>query len=86
LREILHELADGGNSVVVIERNLEVIKTADWIMDMGPEDGDGGGRVMAEGTPADVAKAKGSYTRKYLRELLGRRAGGAARGKRQAAE
>ena len=85
LLEVLHELADAGNTVVVIEHNLEVIKTADWIIDMGPEGGDGGGRIVAEGTPEDVARCKESYTGQYLRELLGRRAN-AGRGKKQAAE
>jgi excinuclease ABC subunit A len=83
LLEVLHELADAGNTVVVIEHNLEVIKTADWIIDMGPEGGDGGGRIVAEGTPEDVAKVKESYTGQYLKGLLGRRAG---RTKREAAE
>ena len=68
-------MADAGNTVVVIEHNLEVIKTADWVIDMGPEGGDGGGRIVAEGTPEDVAKVKDSYTGRYLRELLGRRGG-----------
>jgi excinuclease ABC subunit A len=77
LLEVLHELADAGNTVAVIEHNLEVIKTADWIIDMGPEGGDGGGRILAEGTPEDVAGVKESYTGQYLRALLGRRAGGA---------
>jgi excinuclease ABC subunit A len=95
LLEVLHELADAGNTVVVIEHNLEVIKTADWIIDMGPAGGDGGGRIVAAGTPEDVAKVKESFTGGYLRELLGRRAGGAqgkiaggaqAKSKRQAAE
>jgi len=81
---VLHELADAGNTVVVIEHNLEVIKTADWILDMGPEGGDGGGRIVAEGAPEEVAKVKASYTGAYLRDLLGRRGG--ARGKREAAE
>jgi excinuclease ABC subunit A len=85
LLEVLHELADAGNTVVVIEHNLEVIKTADWVIDMGPEGGDGGGRIVAEGTPEDVARVKESYTGRYLRDLLGRRSGG-GRGKRQAAE
>ena len=58
LLEVLHELADAGNTVVVIEHNLEVIKTADWIIDLGPEGGDGGGRIVAEGTPEDVAKVQ----------------------------
>jgi len=75
LLEVLHELADAGNTVVVIEHNLEVIKTADWIIDLGPEGGDGGGRIVAEGTPEDVARVKESYTGQYLRELLKRRAG-----------
>ncbi len=73
LLEVLHELADAGNTVVVIEHNLEVIKTADWIIDLGPEGGDGGGKIVAEGTPEDVAKVKESYTGKYLKELLARR-------------
>jgi len=83
LLDVLHELADAGNTVVVIEHNLEVIKTADWIIDLGPEGGDGGGRIVAAGTPEDVAKVKESYTGGYLRELLGRRAKAT---KRQAAE
>jgi excinuclease ABC subunit A len=70
LLEVLHELADAGNTLAVIEHNLEVIKTADWIIDLGSEGGDGGGRIVAEGTPEDVAKAKESYTGKYLKELL----------------
>jgi excinuclease ABC subunit A len=100
LLEVLHELADAGNTVVVIEHNLEVVKTADWIIDLGPEGGDGGGRIVAEGTPEDVAKVKESYTGQYLRELLKRRASPRAasadagavsrprngRGKRDAAE
>ncbi len=85
LLEVLHELADAGNTVVVIEHNLEVIKTADWIIDLGPEGGDGGGRIVAEGTPEDVAKVKESYTGQYLKQMLGRRSGN-GRGKRQAAE
>ena len=85
LLEVLHELADAGNTVVVIEHNLEVIKTADWIIDMGPEGGDGGGRIVAEGTPEDVARVKESYTGAYLKGLLGRR-GGSGRSKREAAE
>ena len=68
---MLHELVDAGNTVVVIEHNLEVIKTADWVIDLGPEGGDGGGRIVAEGTPEDVAKVKESYTGQYLKELLG---------------
>ncbi len=87
LLEVIHELADAGNTVVVIEHNLEVIKTADWVIDMGPEGGDGGGRVVAEGTPEDVAKVAASYTGQFLKELLGRRAAGAGgSGKKVAAE
>ncbi len=78
LLEVLHELADAGNTVVVIEHNLEVIKTADWIIDLGPEGGDGGGHIVAAGTPEDVAKVEESYTGRYLRELLGRRGGAGA--------
>ncbi len=81
LLEVLHELADAGNTVVVIEHNLEVIKTADWIIDIGPEGGDGGGRIVAEGTPEDVAKVKGSYTGHYLRDLLARRPAGGGQAK-----
>ncbi|MGL4396396.1 MAG: excinuclease ABC subunit UvrA [Hyphomicrobium sp.] len=73
LLEVLHELADAGNTVAVIEHNLEVIKTADWVIDLGPEGGDGGGRIVAEGTPEDVAKVKESYTGRYLKDLLARR-------------
>jgi excinuclease ABC subunit A len=70
LLEVLQELVDNGNTVVVIEHNLEVIKTADWIIDLGPEGGDGGGEVVASGTPEDVAKAARSYTGQYLKTLL----------------
>ncbi|MFZ1107443.1 MAG: excinuclease ABC subunit UvrA [Rhodomicrobium sp.] len=73
LLEVLHQLVDAGNTVAVIEHNLEVIKTADWVIDLGPEGGDGGGRVVAEGRPEDVAKAEASYTGKFLAELLKRR-------------
>ncbi|WP_237154619.1 excinuclease ABC subunit UvrA [Oryzibacter oryziterrae] len=73
LMEMLHELVEQGNTVVVIEHNLEVIKTADWIVDMGPEGGDGGGRVVAAGTPEEVIKVPDSYTGRYLKDLLGRR-------------
>ncbi len=73
LLEVLHELADAGNTVVVIEHNLEVIKTADWIIDLGPEGGDAGGKIVAEGTPEDVARCKESYTGRYLKVLLARR-------------
>ncbi|HKQ45336.1 MAG TPA: excinuclease ABC subunit UvrA [Rhizomicrobium sp.] len=70
LLEVLQELVDQGNTVVVIEHNLEVIKTADWIVDLGPEGGDGGGEIVASGTPEDVAKNARSYTGQYLKALL----------------
>ncbi len=70
LTEILQRLAEGGNTVVVIEHNLDVIKTADYIIDMGPEGGDGGGTVIAKGTPEEVAKVEGSYTGKYIKKYL----------------
>ncbi|PWW03949.1 excinuclease ABC subunit A [Hoeflea marina] len=75
LLEVLHELVDQGNSVVVIEHNLEVIKTADWVIDLGPEGGDGGGEIVAEGTPEQVAAEPRSYTGQFLKELLERRPG-----------
>ena len=70
LTEILHRLAEGGNTVVVIEHNLDVIKTADYIIDMGPEGGAGGGTVIAQGTPEEVAKIKNSYTGQYVKKYL----------------
>jgi excinuclease ABC subunit A len=73
LLEVLHELVDSGNTVVVIEHNLEVIKTADWIIDLGPEGGDGGGEIVAAGTPEDIARAKRSYTSAFLKPVLARR-------------
>jgi excinuclease ABC subunit A len=73
LLEVLHELVDQGNTVVVIEHNLEVIKTADWIIDLGPEGGDGGGEIVAEGTPEDVVRVKRSHTATFLREVLRKR-------------
>jgi excinuclease ABC subunit A len=72
LLKVIHKLRDHGNTVVIIEHNLDVIKTADWVVDLGPEGGAGGGRIIAEGTPEDVAQTKGSYTGKYLGPLLGR--------------
>ncbi|MBU6471807.1 MAG: excinuclease ABC subunit UvrA, partial [Alphaproteobacteria bacterium] len=95
LLEVLHELVDNGNTVVVIEHNLEVIKTADWIVDLGPEGGDGGGEIVAAGTPEDVAKVARSYTGQYLKPILRsgvsekagvRRPAKASRGKLKAAE
>jgi excinuclease ABC subunit A len=70
LLEVLQTLVEQGNTVIVIEHNLEVIKVADWIVDMGPEGGNGGGRVVAMGTPEEVAKVKNSYTGQYLKPLL----------------
>jgi excinuclease ABC subunit A len=70
LLEVLHRLVDAGNTVIVIEHSLDVIKTADWIVDMGPEGGDGGGYVVAEGTPEQVAQVPGSHTGEFLRDLL----------------
>jgi excinuclease ABC subunit A len=70
LLEVLHELVDQGNTVVVIEHNLDVIKTADWVIDIGPEGGDGGGRIVASGTPEAVAKVEASHTGRYLAPLL----------------
>ena len=73
LLEVLQELVDQGNSVVVIEHNLEVVKVADWVIDMGPEGGDGGGTIVVAGTPEAVVKAKGSHTGRFLAEVLARR-------------
>ena len=70
--EVLHKLVSHGNTVVVIEHNLEVIKTADWIIDLGPDGGTGGGKVVAEGTPEELAAHKTSYTGHYLKSLLNR--------------
>ncbi len=74
LLEVLHELVDSGNTVLVIEHNLDVVKTADWVLDLGPEGGDGGGRIVAEGTPEDVAGVAESWTGRYLKETLDRHA------------
>jgi excinuclease ABC subunit A len=74
LLEVLHELVDHGNTVVVIEHNLDVVKTADWILDFGPEGGDGGGEIIAVGTPEDVARSEASWTGRYLKEVLDRQA------------
>ena len=70
LIEILRRLSDGGNTVIVIEHNLDVIKTADYIIDMGPEGGDGGGTVIAQGTPEEVAEVPESYTGYYVKQYL----------------
>ena len=70
LLEVLHALVDAGNTVVVIEHNLEVIKTADWLLDLGPEGGEGGGRIVASGTPEQVAAVEASHTGRYLAPLL----------------
>ncbi len=71
LLNVLHRLRDAGNTIVVIEHNLDVIKTADWVVDLGPEGGDGGGKIIATGTPEQVALIKGSYTGHYLKKTLG---------------
>jgi excinuclease ABC subunit A len=70
LLEVLHRLRDHGNTVVVIEHNLDVIKTADWIIDLGPEGGDRGGEIIAQGTPEEVAEMENSYTGQYLKPML----------------
>ena len=67
---MLHRLRDNGNTLVVIEHNLDVIKTADWVIDLGPEGGDGGGFIIAEGSPESVSQNPDSYTGKYLRSYL----------------
>jgi excinuclease ABC subunit A len=75
LLDVLHELTDQGNTVVVIEHNLEVIKTADWVIDLGPEGGDGGGEIVAAGAPEDIVKVKRSYTGAFLAPVLARKTG-----------
>ena len=70
LIEVLNRLVDKGNTVVVIEHNLDVIKTSDYIIDIGPEGGDEGGEIVASGTPEEIARNKKSYTGKYLKEIL----------------
>ena len=80
LLDVLHQLVEGGNTMVVIEHNLEVIKTADWIIDLGPEGGDGGGEIVAAGTPEDVAAVKRSYTGQFLKPVLARREPGRKKG------
>jgi excinuclease ABC subunit A len=71
LLAVLHRLRDHGNTVVVIEHNLDVIKTADWVVDLGPEGGSGGGQIIATGTPEEVATVDHSHTGQFLRKLLG---------------
>ena len=71
LLKVIHRLRDQGNTVVIIEHNLDVIKTADWLIDLGPEGGAGGGQIIASGTPEDVAKSPISFTGKYLATMLG---------------
>ena len=70
LIDVLHKLVDAGNTVLVIEHNLDVIKTADYLIDLGPEGGDGGGWIVATGTPEEVARNEASYTGKYLKRVL----------------
>ncbi|MGH8664009.1 MAG: hypothetical protein ACREUX_07050, partial [Burkholderiales bacterium] len=70
LLKVLHRLRDRGNTVVVIEHNLDVIKTADWVIDLGPEGGEAGGRIVAAGRPEDIARNPASHTGEYLRNLL----------------
>src|SRR6202044_673770 len=84
LLEVLHELVDQGNTVVVIEHNLDVVKTADWIVDFGPEGGDGGGEIVAVGTPEQVALSETSWTGRYLKELLDRQASRSSKAKTKA--
>ena len=74
LLEVLHRLVESGNTVIVIEHNLEVIKTADWVLDLGPDGGAGGGRLIAEGPPEEIVKVAESYTGQYLARMLPRSA------------
>ena len=83
LLDVLHRLVEKGNTVVVIEHNLDVVKTSDWVIDLGPEGGDAGGRVVAEGTPEDVARSRESYTGRFLAKVL--REGGGAGGRENGA-
>jgi len=73
LLAVLHRLRDAGNTMVVIEHNLDVVKTADWVIDLGPEGGDGGGRIIAQGTPEDIAASEAGFTGRYLRNVLGKK-------------
>ena len=81
---VLDRLVEAGNTVLVVEHHLDVIKTADWIVDLGPEGGEAGGLIVAEGTPEQVAQVDGSYTGKFLREVLPRAGGPRANGARAA--
>ena len=78
LLTVLHRLADHGNTVVVIEHNLDVIKTADWLLDLGPEGGAGGGRILAAGTPERIAEVAESHSGRFLAPLLARQGGAQA--------
>ncbi len=86
LLEVLHELVESGNTIVVIEHNLEVIKTADWVIDLGPEGGDGGGEIVAAGTPEDIVREKRSYTGAFLKPVLARRGVASKKKRVEAAE
>jgi excinuclease ABC subunit A len=86
LLEVLHELVDNGNTVVVIEHNLEVIKTADWIIDLGPEGGDAGGEIVGVGTPEDIVANPRSHTGRFLKDVMDRRKAPRRKPARQAAE
>jgi excinuclease ABC subunit A len=83
LLAVLNRLVDAGNTVLVVEHHLDVIKTADWIVDLGPEAGDAGGEIVAEGTPEQIAQTAGSYTGKFLRDLLPKVNGKAAPARQQ---
>src|SRR6202044_2996098 len=86
LLEVLHELVDAGNTIVVIEHNLEVIKTADWIIDLGPEGGDGGGEIVAAGPPEEIVREKRSYTGGFFKPGLARGGVGGKKKRVEAAE
>ncbi|MBC7374032.1 MAG: excinuclease ABC subunit A, partial [Frankiales bacterium] len=86
LLKVLGRLVDQGNSVIVIEHNLDVIKTADWVIDMGPEGGSGGGRVVAQGTPEQIAAVQASHTGRFLAEVLKGRAAAVPVAKKTAAK
>jgi len=73
LLKVLNELVDLGNTVLVIEHNLDVVKTSDWIIDLGPEGGDDGGRIITTGTPEEVANVRASYTGRYLKQILNKK-------------